>query len=235
MRLAAQACSGLIAATLLAGPAYSQNAEHSTDPDPDQSLTLYAVHVLRIPRERWTGLGVYMGQGLILTAAHVVGRAFWIETEIEIAGKVLPAHVIKQGSFADVDLALVSIDEQQLPVSLRLRRMTICSQPPFPGEEVIVAIPESLTRSRVIAPAALPKGLDAKFRTAIINTPTTGASGSGVFDANKQCLLGIVSAMVRRAYTRVHAGRTTKGLMDFAKYFVPAPVITKFIPPDYHF
>jgi len=234
MRLAIQACLGLITAIVLAGLAHADSRGPS--PDPDQSLTLYAVHVLRVPRENWTGLGVYMGHGLILTAAHVVGlTGAWIGTEIEIAGKVLPAHVIKQGSFSDVDLALAAIDEQQLPVSLRLRRMTICSRPPFPGEEVISVIPERIARSHVIAPAALPKGLDAKFRTAMVDTATTGASGSGVFDANRQCLLGIVSAMVRRSYTRVRPGKTTKGVLDVARYFVPAPVITKFIPPDYHF
>ena len=78
-----------------------------------------------------------------------------------------------------MDLTVLSIDERQLPVSLRLRRMTVCKDPPSPGEEVIVAIPEGIARSHVISPALLPGDLAPKYRTAISDVATTGNSGSG--------------------------------------------------------
>ena len=191
------------------------------------------MHVLRVPRESWTGYGVYLGNGLVLSAAHVVGNEIWHRTEVEIAGRDLPATVIKRGSFGDVDLALISIDDEQLPVSLRLRRMTICKQSPMPGEPVIVSIPEGIARSHVVVPALLPKSLDPKFRTAIGDVATTGNSGSGVFDANTKCLLGIVSGKIHGTYTRLPNGRPTKQPTDIAKYFVSAPIILSFIPAEY--
>jgi hypothetical protein len=223
-------CLGTIAAIALGCAALAQTQ------DPDESLRLYAVHIDRVPKQSWTGYGIYLGNGLVITAAHVVGRAaLFINPRVEIAGKELPATVIKQGSFEGVDLALLGIEQSQLPVSLRLRRMTVCKHPSVPGEEVIVAIPEGISRSRVIAPNRIPRNIAAKYRTAIGDVATTGNSGSGVFDANTQCLLGIVSAKITQTLKRDENGHAVEKTRDVAKYFVPAPVIAEFIPPEYRF
>jgi hypothetical protein len=232
-RFAKPLCLGLIAAAVLACPAHPQD-------DPDQSLRLYAVHVIRVPTEPWTGSGVYLGHGLVITAAHVAGlgvyRTFlWHKLLVQIAGLELPANVIKDGHFLDVDVSILSVDEQQLPVSLRLRRMTICKNPPAAGEEVIVATPEGIARSHVVSPALLPHDIAPKFRTAIRDVATTGNSGSGVFDANKKCLLGIISAKIQLTQTRQADGQVVRETHDIAKYFVPAPAIAEFIPPELHF
>ena len=187
-----------------------------------------------VPKENWTGLGVYLGNGLVLTAGHVAG-AFWNTVRVQIAGQDLSTEVIKRGSLADVDLALLSIDDSKLPVSLQLRRMPICKIPPWPGEQVIVAIPEAIARSHVISPALLPKDIAPKFRTAISDVATTGNSGSGVFDARMKCLLGIISAKISVSQVERESGQTSKKAHDIAKYFVPAPVIAQFIPPEYRF
>jgi hypothetical protein len=166
----------------------------------DQTVKLYAVYVIRVPKENWTGTGVYLGNGLVLTAGHVAGE-FWRTVEVGIADQQLPTVVLKRGQFSGIDLALLSIDDDKLPVSLRLRRMTVCEHGPFPGEAVIVATPDGTARSRVISPGLLPRGLDPKYRTAITDVATTGNSGSGVFDANRQCLLGIISAKISATVT----------------------------------
>ena len=71
-----------------------------------------------------TGYGVYLGKGLVITAAHVVGWASRTKPSVRIAGLDLPAQAIKEGSTHwGVDLTLLSIDEHKLPVSLRIRRM----------------------------------------------------------------------------------------------------------------
>ena len=200
--------------------------------DPASSLKIYAVNVLRVPRESWTGLGVYLGKGLVLTAAHVVSRRFWVTNEVEIAGRVLPARVIKQGSFSDVDLALLSIDDEALPVSLRLRRVGLCRNPVTAGEEIISATPAKIARSHIVEPASLPENLDAKFRTAMADVASTGASGSGVFDASQKCLLGIVSGKIFQS-SGPQAGPRTKLPRDIAKFFVPASAIAGFMPTEY--
>jgi hypothetical protein len=50
---------------------------------------------------------------LIITAAHLT--ALDANMSVRIAGMVLPAKVLKQGSSEDVDLSLLLVDEQKLP------------------------------------------------------------------------------------------------------------------------
>src|SRR5215471_11574943 len=169
----------------------SAQSEVSTD----SSLRMYAVHVSG-------GLyGVYLGKGLIITAAHVVGSA---NPPVQIAGLNLQAKVVKLSPFEELDLTLLSIDEEKLPISLRLRRMPLCQRPLYAGEPVIVAIPEGTARSQVVSPLSLPRAVRKRFSTAIKDVATTGNSGSGVFDANLKCLLGIMS---RKFFSRDADGK----------------------------
>jgi hypothetical protein len=68
----------------------------------------------------------------------------------------LPATAIREGNFERVDLTLLSIDEQKLPIYLQMRRMSLCDNKPWPGESVIVAIPEGTARSHIMLPSLLP-------------------------------------------------------------------------------
>ena len=184
----------------------------------DDSLRVYAVHVGDL-------YGVYLGNNLIITAAHVVSD----KPRVRIAGLDLPAKIIKTSSLEELDLALLSVDAQKLPVSQRLRRMPLCQRPPIVGAAVIVAIPEGTARSRIISPKLLPANFRTKFSTLIGDVATTGNSGSGVFDAASKCLLGIMS----RKWTG--QSESTGETRDLAKYFVPASIIRNFIPPEYRF
>jgi len=184
----------------------------------DLSLRVYAVHV--------GGLyGVYLGKGLIITAAHVASG----DPKVRIAGLELPAKVLKISPFEQLDLALLSVDENKLPVSLRLRRMPLCQGRPVVGSAVVVAIPEGTARSQILSPAALPPDARARFSTVISHVKSTGNSGSGVFDAEKHCLQGIMS---RKILQHSPSGESS---MDIAKYFVPAFIIRQFIPAEYPF
>jgi hypothetical protein len=124
-------------------------------------------------------------------------------------------------------MALLSIDEQKLPIYLRMRRMPLCENAPWVGEPVIVAIPEGTARSRIMAPWLLPPAYRIRFPTVISDVATTGNSGSGVFDAGHKCLLGIMS---RKIFARADAESEPK---DIAKYFVPASTIRAFLPAEY--
>jgi len=198
----------------------------------DDSLRIYAVNIIRDPPQEWTGYGIYLGRGLVLTAEHVVGSASRTRPSVRIAGVVLPATAIREGSLESVDLTLLEVDERQLPVSLQLRRMPVCQMQPWVGQPVIVAIPEGTARSHIMSPRLLPARYRVRFSTVISDVATTGNSGSGVFDAASKCLLGIMS---RKFMVRANGANPESEFKDLAKYFVPAATITTFIPSRYHF
>ena len=140
-----------------------------------------------------TGSGVYLNSGLIITAAHLT--AVDAKMGVRIAGvvlPVLPARVLKQGSSEDVDLSLLLVEEEKLLTSIRLPRMQLCEAPPWPGDPVIVVDARHATESQIVPPQVLSFTLRTKFSTLIRDVATTGDSGSGVFDTNRKCLLGII-------------------------------------------
>jgi hypothetical protein len=211
---------GVLILPLLVGPGWAESA--------DDSLLAYAVNVHRTPMQTWgPGYGIYLGKGLFITAAHVVGRAWMTRPKVVIAGQEYPTSVVKEGSFESTDLTLLSIEESLLPMRLRLRRMTLCREPPRPGEQVVTVVPEGAVRSHIIAPERLPIGAR-KFSTVIADVARTGNSGSGVFDAQRRCLLGIMSRKISQSRTRPDTGKPET--RDIAKYFVPAAEIEAFLP-----
>ena len=172
------------------------------------------------------GSGVYLNSGLIITAAHLT--AIDAKMGVRIAGvvlPVLPAKVLKQGSPEDVDLSLLLVDEGKLLTRIRLPRMQLCEAPPWPGDPVIVVDARHATESQIVSPRVLPFTLQTKYSTLIGDVATTGDSGSGVFDPNRKCLLGIISGKL--------ASHTTEGDKDIAKYFVPAVAIRDFMPVEF--
>lgn len=193
----------------------------------DDDLEVYAVSVINVApyRRPFSGYGIYLGHGRIITAAHVVGHwSLLFNPRLIIAGQELPAEVVKKGSFEHTDLALLTINETTLPLRLRLRRNPLCSTPPKPGMDVVVVYPDRTTHSRVISARAIPSEYRTRFSTLIAEAQ---GSGSGVFDANKKCLVGIMSASVGMRDNQLrpaHAG-----------YFVPASQIADFIPAEFRF
>jgi len=222
MRSAAWFSFSIIALVHISVPAFAEMS--------DDELRIYAVNVVKTPpfEKQVTGDGIYLGQGIIITAAHVVGHwPILTRPHVSIAGQNLPAKVIKEGSFETIDLALLSVEETQLPVSLRLRRNPLCKNAPRVGEQVIDVDPEATVRSRVISPMLIQSALQRRFDT-LISRPEV--SGSGLFDAERKCLLGIVSAKVEQYSFRVENGRLVRQANGFAGYFVSAAKIAEFMP-----
>jgi hypothetical protein len=187
---------------------------------PDDSLLAYSVGVNG-------GAGIYLGQGLVLSVAHVVGGGILNKPKVIIAGQTLIATVVKESPFEQLDLALLEIDEEHLPVSLRLRRIPLCQGQPWPGEEVVSLSAQGPVRSRVLSSKGLPAAVK-RFSTVIRDVATTGNSGSGLFDAQRKCLLGIMSRKISQV--RVQKDTGNKTTEDVAKYFVPASTIADFMP-----
>ena len=234
MRLAAWLGFIIIAASCISVPVQAQS--------PDEELKVYAVNVVKTPpfEKQFTGYGIYLGHGTVITAAHVVGHwPAFTNPRVLVAGQDLPAKVIKEGSFETVDLALLSVDEEHLPISLRLRPNPLCKEPPKAGEDVIVVLSYGTVRSRIIFPQLLPPKYRTSFNTFINDVWIAGGSGSGVFHAERKCLLGILSSKIWNYNYRMENGRMVRDLarntMDIARHFVPASEIAEFIPPEYRF
>lgn len=187
---------------------------------PDDSLLFYSVGVNG-------GAGIYLGDGLVLSVAHVVGGGIVNKPSVTIGGRTLTATVVKESPFEQLDLALLQFDESGLPLSLRLRRIRLCQGKPWPGEEVTSLSAQGPVRSRVLSPTVLPPDTR-RFSTVIRDVATTGNSGSGVFDAQRKCLLGIMSRKISQVRQKKTTGEKTT--VDIAKYFVPAASIADFMP-----
>ena len=212
--------AALVFLIVLAWPAWAD--------ENDAALLSYAVAINQTAQSR-SGTGIYFGNGYVLTASHVVGRALLKQTNVTIAGRDLPARVVKQDAFEQSDLALLAIDDRELPTTLRLQRISLCKDPPWPGQDVITVIPEEAVHSHVLSPIWLP--LDARqYKTVISDVARTGNSGAGVFDAQQRCLLGIMSRKISQVFTDKNTGG--KEILDIAKYFVPAAAITEFLPKE---
>jgi hypothetical protein len=221
----------VIAAALLAcASAHAQSA--------DDDLRVYAVGVRRPDPFVWpfSGYGIYLGESAIITVAHVVGHwPLFSNPTVIIGGREVSAKVIKKGAFPQLDLAQLSVEQASLPVSLGLRRSPLCKEQPDIGASVVVVSPEQTARSRIVSPRAIAPQYQSHFGT-LISEPH--GSGSGVFDADKKCLLGIMSAAVMRnslAGTAVAPFSFETTWDDRVGYFVPASIIADFLPAHYRF
>jgi hypothetical protein len=228
MRLTTWLCLIFISLVRTSVPAHAQSW--------DNDLRVYAVNVVKTaPLEKqFTGFGIYLGDGIVITAAHVVGH--WPELtnpRVLVAGLDLPAKILKQGSFETTDLALLAIDKERLPISLRLRRNPLCKQPPGVGTKVAIVYPKRTVHSRIISPISIPPQYRLRFGSSVINEPE--GSGAGVFHADRNCLLGIISGKVTKFKYRKVYGHISAEKNGFAGFFVPASTIVEFIPPEFRF
>ena len=196
-------------------------SDFSQSENADDPLRIYGVYVIHTPpfKDPFIGYGVYLGQGLVLTAAHLVGRLpAYSRPRIIIAGEELPAKVLKQGSPEQTDLALLAIDQTRLPISLQLRHEPLCQFPLQVGMQVIVLYPERTARSQIISPLLIAPQFRSRFAT-LINEDQ--GSGSGVFSADKKCLIGIMSGKVTKYAYQGREASATMRENGFAGYFVP--------------
>jgi len=201
----------------------------------DDPFKVYAVNVVKTtPFEMpFTGDGIYLGNGAVITAAHVIGRwGFLKNPHVIIAGQNLPAKIIKEGSIEHTDVTLLSVDESRIPDSLRQRKTPLCKQPSKIGDKVAIVAPEKTNYSQIISPSLIPWHLREKFSSLVSDV---GGSGSGVFDTVRKCLLGIMSRKVVKFDHRTGDGDLVAMPDDSAGYFVPASEIARFVPSEFQF
>jgi hypothetical protein len=210
-------------------------SSHGRAQSTDDDLSIYAVNVAKKAplQQEFVGFGIYLGNGTVITAAHVVGHfPLLTHPHVRIAGLDLPAQVVKNGAFEETDLALLSVDAAQLPVSLRLRRNPLCKGPAPAGTKVIVVYPKRTDRSLIIPPLYIAPQYRARLNSLIAEAES---SGSGVFHSERRCLLGIISQKVPKFSYQKRNGLVVASPAGYAGYFIPASTIAAFIPPEFRF
>jgi hypothetical protein len=198
------------------------------------SIELYSVRIIHLedtPLRRMASTGnagIFIGNGLVLTAAHVArGSQSADGLRVQAAGRLIAASIVKIGSFEKIDAALLAIAPDSLPPPMRsLPPLRLCDQPPVPGTEVLVAEPGNVSSSVVVGPDILPKDVPGRFNTLIRDVDSTGNSGAALFDKRLGCLMGIMSARIDSTSTNALGQRVSTPI---AKYFVPAVKISSFL------
>lgn len=139
------------------------------------------------------GSGVYLGNGLILTAGHVVkpDPANPISSVIMDGWKQNATLVAVDPR--GLDLALLKIDPSEISRQRReMKPVDICATGTQPNQPVIVAAQGAVTLSQTVGVPIKDPALTGDWTSILATGYTHGASGGGVFDANKGCLAGII-------------------------------------------
>lgn len=91
----------------------------------DNGPWIAAVRIIRNGEQ--SGSGVYLKSGLILTAAHLTATE--AEMSVNLAGVRRPASVLKQGTYEEIDLSLLSTEQDKLPKNPMLPETRLCHAP----------------------------------------------------------------------------------------------------------
>ncbi|PKU22242.1 S1 family peptidase [Telmatospirillum siberiense] len=143
------------------------------------------------------GSGVLIGEGLVLTAAHVITvNPQDPRVTVFIDNQRVPGTVAYTGTAEHLDLALIKVDPAALPASRRgLEAVTACPRDPGPAQDFTIAWMGKTTEEKTILRADPPKDGDpGPLSTMLAAGHPKGASGGGVFDAKDGCLAGIMTA-----------------------------------------
>jgi hypothetical protein len=139
------------------------------------------------------GSGVYLGGGLILTAAHVVTLNPADQTATVIMDGWQTAAKIAAIAPNGLDLALLKIDPAALSGQRRsLTPVHLCTAPSVANQPVIVAAQGMVSPSKTVAAPIRSPALTGDWTDILATGYPHGSSGGGVFDAEKGCVIGII-------------------------------------------
>ena len=172
------------------------------------------------------GSGVYLGAGLVLTAAHVVkvdpGSP---RVTVLLDGRRLDATLVRDGQPDGVDLALLRLPAASLGSARQAQpAVTLCPDNPEPSRPVQVAALGTVRNAFTIPTPLDSEGpRDTGAWTNILATGfKPGSSGGGVFDPRRSCLWGILAVEMSGP------SKTTGRQLDLTA-FVPASRIEPFL------
>ena len=168
------------------------------------------------------GSGIFLGEGLVLTAAHVV-KADPSNPNVTVIldGIALKGVVVKTGQLENLDLALVKLDPQTLTVRRRTQTLiAICKTNPGPNQAVVVASVGAITHAKTISTPITSDGQSGSWTNLLSTGYHPGNSGGGVFNPQIGCLWGIIN---------VELTGTVNGQFVDLTAFVPATKVLAFL------
>lgn len=171
------------------------------------------------------GSGVFLGDGLVLTAAHVVNvDPAHTKTTVVMDGWRIDGTLVYTGLAQKVDLALIRIGDASLsPKRQAQPQVAVCDDNPPPSQPVLVAALDKLTISSTVGTAITSDGQTTGSWTNLLGTGYhNGASGGGVFKPQVGCLWGILNL-------ELSGPSKTPGQKLDLTAFVPASKITPFL------
>jgi S1-C subfamily serine protease len=174
------------------GPLLADDAPASSAPPTPSAL---GVHVQKAAGDGVHfshGQGIYIGGGLVLTAAHVVNYdPAHPGVTIRLDGALVRGEVIFDSLQKDTDLALIKLEASALSAKRRQQAyVAVCARNAAPERKVLVVQELDVKQSVTLDAPLRTIGKDG---TNILMMPVRpGNSGTGVFDQESGCLLGVV-------------------------------------------
>lgn len=140
------------------------------------------------------GSGVYLGHGLVLTAAHVVkADPDHPEVTVMMDGARIPGVVALINVMENVDLAVIRLDGRVLaPLRRAQAGVAICPYNPGKGRPAVVISQGLVTRTSTVPVFTKSPPGEAEWTHMLTVGLHPGNSGGGVFDPTQGCLWGIV-------------------------------------------
>lgn len=139
------------------------------------------------------GSGVFIGGGLILTAAHVVKLNPADQTATVIMDGWQTGAKISAIAADGLDLALLKMDPSEISRQRQgLAPVQLCTAPTVANQPVIVAAQGSVSLSKTVGAPIRSPALTGDWTDILATGYSHGASGGGVFDASSGCLIGII-------------------------------------------
>ena len=172
------------------------------------------------------GSGIFLGDSLVLTAAHVVAvdpRSRRVTVQID--GRLTSGIVVFDGKPQKLDLALIKIDTSVLSNNRRAQPpVPVCAANPGTDQPVAVAAQGAVTDSATISTPITSDGQSGTWTNLLTTGFHQGNSGGGVFSKAQKCLWGVIS---------YEMGGTVDGRVIDITAFVPASDITRFLRSYY--
>ena len=170
------------------------------------------------------GSGVFLGDGLVLTAAHVVDvNPDDPKITVVVDGWRIDGAVVQDGQAETekLDLALVKIDQSVLSERRRAQpAVPVCAANPGPSQPVVVASLGTVTQAATISTPITSDGQTGDWTNLLSTGYHHGNSGGGVFSPGRGCLWGIINLEL--------SGPVEGRFVDLTA-FIPATKIAPFL------
>ncbi len=163
------------------------------------------------------GSGVYLGDGLVLTAAHVITvNPADTSATVVMDGWRNDAKLVATGQ-PSLDLALLRVTPESISLQRRaLKPVEACAAGTVPNQPVVVTSLGTVSLSKTVGTQIKSNSLNGDWSNILATGYGHGASGGGLFDAQKGCLAGIIII------------EATGGAIELTQ-FVPAAQIGMFL------